>query len=108
MRDINGDYGNKMCKVKKLTCYVLFQIVARLPNYTPCEKVLLAAYERLLTTEPLIQGREIKLCAPIPILKSILTGKPLPLMVAQETAVQQWALYILHEVTSDGMNKENK
>lgn len=78
------------------------------PNYTPFEKVLLAAYEGLLTTEPLTQEREIKLCAPIPILKPILTGKPLRLMVVQESAVQQWALYILHQVTSDGMNKENK
>lgn len=29
-------------------------------------------------------------------------------MVAQETAVQQWALYILHQVTSNRMNKGNK
>lgn len=70
--------------------------------------MLLAAYEGLLTTEPLIQEREIKLCAPIPILKPTLTGKPLCLMVVQESAVQWWALYILHQVTSDGMNKENK
>lgn len=61
-------------------------MVARIP--TTFEKALLAAYEGLLTTEPLIQEREIKLCAPISILKPILTGKPLPLMVAQETAVQ--------------------
>lgn len=78
------------------------------PNYTPFEKVLLAAYEGLLITKPLIWEREIKLCMPIPILKPILTGKLLPLMVAQETAVQQWALYILYQVTSDGINRENK
>lgn len=70
--------------------------------------MLLAAYEGLLTTEPLIQETENKLCASIPILKPILSCKPLPLMVVQETAVQCWALYILHQVTSDGMNKENK
>lgn len=83
--------------------------MARLPtNYTPFEKVLLAAYEGLLTTEPLTQEREIKLYAPIPILKPILTSKPLRLIVVQESAVQRWALYILHQVTSDGINKEIK
>jgi len=88
MRGIRGDYGNKMCRVKQVTHYVLLYDHGKAPIYTPFEKVLLAAYEGLLTTEPLIQKREIQLHVPIPILKPILTGKPLPVMVAQKTAVQ--------------------
>lgn len=43
------------------------------PNYTEFEKALLAEYEGLLTAELLTQEKEIKLLAPIPILKPILT-----------------------------------
>ena len=70
--------------------------------------MLLAAYEGLVATEPLTLGISIKLHVPVPILKSILSGKSLPLGVAHKIPVQRRALYIHHRVTADGLTKENK
>lgn len=40
---------------------------------------------------------------PIPILKYILGGKPLPLGIAHKITVQRWTLYIHHHVTANGL-----
>ncbi|CAM5103890.1 unnamed protein product [Natator depressus] len=53
-------------------------------NYTPYEKVLLAAYTALRETEELTQDKDITIHTPLPIIKPILEGKELPPGVAQK------------------------
>uniref|UniRef100_K7EZ27 ribonuclease H n=1 Tax=Pelodiscus sinensis TaxID=13735 RepID=K7EZ27_PELSI len=67
-------------------------------NYTPYEKVLLAAYTALRETEELTQNRAITIHTPLPIIKPILEGKELPPGVAQKMTTQKWALYIHYRV----------